>query len=97
MAGLQPGSLTDTLIMPYHTISAPRGMQGDVGEKVALRNFSEPIGDPAKLAEALITAASGKHPPRRLVLGSDASEAALVARLAEVKAQRDSAAVTNYT
>jgi NAD(P)-dependent dehydrogenase (short-subunit alcohol dehydrogenase family) len=64
-----------------------------------LRNFSEPIGDPAKLAEALITATSGKHPPRRLVLGSGAYEAvhaALAARLAEVEAQRDSASITNY-
>jgi hypothetical protein len=41
-----------------------------------LREFSEPIGDPAKLAEVLITATSSKHPPRRLVLGSDAYEAA---------------------
>jgi NAD(P)-dependent dehydrogenase (short-subunit alcohol dehydrogenase family) len=63
-----------------------------------LRNFSEPIGDPAKLAEALITATSRKHPPRRLVLGSDSYEAvhaALAARLSEVEAQRDSASITN--
>jgi NAD(P)-dependent dehydrogenase (short-subunit alcohol dehydrogenase family) len=63
-----------------------------------LSTFAEPIGDPAKLAQALITAANSDQPPRRLLLGTDAYEAvhaALTARLAEVQAQRDSAAITN--
>jgi hypothetical protein len=51
------------------------------------------------LAQALIAAADTDQPLRRLLLGSDAYEAvhaALTARLAEVQAQRDSAAITNY-
>jgi hypothetical protein len=63
-----------------------------------LSTFAEPIGDPAKLAQALITAVNSDQPPRRLLLGTDAYEAvhaALTARLAEVQAQRDSAAITN--
>jgi NAD(P)-dependent dehydrogenase (short-subunit alcohol dehydrogenase family) len=65
-----------------------------------LSTFAEPIGDPAKLAQALITAADADRPPRRLLLGSDAYEAvfaALTARLAEAQAQRESASITNYT
>jgi NAD(P)-dependent dehydrogenase (short-subunit alcohol dehydrogenase family) len=64
-----------------------------------LGNFAEPIGDPDKLAWAVIAAADLPHPPRRLLLGSDAYRsvhAALGARLAEAEAQRDGAAVTDY-
>ena len=56
------------------------------------------IGDPARMAEAMI-ASVGVHPaPRRLVLGSDAYQAmetALAARLADVRTQRESAAGTD--
>lgn len=65
-----------------------------------LRQFSEPMGDPAKLAAAVIAAADMAQPPRRLLLGSDAYEAvhaALTARLGEVEAQRDSASTTDHT
>jgi NAD(P)-dependent dehydrogenase (short-subunit alcohol dehydrogenase family) len=64
-----------------------------------LRQFSNPIGDPAKLAGAVLAAADATPPPRRLLLGSDAYEAvhtSLTARLAEVKAQKEHASITDY-
>jgi hypothetical protein len=64
-----------------------------------LRNFSEPAGDPARLAAAVIAAADAVQPPRRLLLGSDAYHAvhaSLTARLREVEAQKDSASMTNH-
>jgi NAD(P)-dependent dehydrogenase (short-subunit alcohol dehydrogenase family) len=63
-----------------------------------LRNFAEPMGDPARLASAVITVADAAPPPRRLLLGSDAYEAihaSLTARLHEVEAQKDSASRCN--
>lgn len=64
-----------------------------------LGTFAQPIGDPARLATALIAAADSAQPPRRLVLGSDsyaAIHASLTARLQEVEAQRESASVTDH-
>jgi NAD(P)-dependent dehydrogenase (short-subunit alcohol dehydrogenase family) len=64
-----------------------------------LRNFSEPAGDPARLATAVIAAADAARPPRRLLLGSDAYEAvhaSLTARLREVEAQKDTASMTDH-
>jgi NAD(P)-dependent dehydrogenase (short-subunit alcohol dehydrogenase family) len=64
-----------------------------------LRDFSDPIGDPAKLAAAVIAAADTAPPPRRLLLGSDAYQAvhaSLTARLAEVEAQRELASITDH-
>jgi NAD(P)-dependent dehydrogenase (short-subunit alcohol dehydrogenase family) len=55
-----------------------------------LASFAEPIGDPVKVAHAIIAAADVERPPRRLLLGSDAYEhvqAALSTRLREVEAQ----------
>ena len=63
-----------------------------------LASFAEPIGDPIKVAQAIIAAADAEQPPRRLLLGSDAYEhvhAALSARLREVEAQRASAGQTD--
>jgi NAD(P)-dependent dehydrogenase (short-subunit alcohol dehydrogenase family) len=63
-----------------------------------LASFGEPIGDPVKIARAIIAAADAERPPRRLVLGSDAYvhvQAALTTRLREVEAQRESARRTD--
>jgi NAD(P)-dependent dehydrogenase (short-subunit alcohol dehydrogenase family) len=63
-----------------------------------LASFAEPIGDPIKMAHAIIAAADAERPPRRLLLGSDAYEhvhAALSTRLREVEAQRESARRTD--
>jgi hypothetical protein len=65
-----------------------------------LRDFSDPTGDPAKLAAADIAAADTTPPPRRLLLGSDAYEAvhaSFTARLDEVDAQREHASITDHT
>ncbi|GIF47705.1 NADP-dependent 3-hydroxy acid dehydrogenase YdfG [Asanoa ferruginea] len=56
------------------------------------------IGDPARMATAMIASVDQDTAPRRLVLGSDAfaaMEAALTARLADVRTQRESAAATD--
>ncbi|GIH15040.1 SDR family oxidoreductase [Rugosimonospora africana] len=56
------------------------------------------IGDPARMAIAMIASVDRDPAPRRLVLGSDAYQAiegALTTRLAEVRAQRESAEATD--
>jgi hypothetical protein len=58
------------------------------------------IGDPARMATAMIASVSQYPAPRRLVLGSDAHQAietALTARLADVRTQRESAAATDHS
>lgn len=84
-----------------HTRSADAGtalpVYAELRERT-LRDFSEPIGEPAALATAVLAAADAAEPPRRLVLGSDAYDAirrSLTARLREVEQQKDSAAVTD--
>jgi hypothetical protein len=49
-------------------------------------------GDPAKLAQALVTIAELKQPPLRFIGGEDAiagAEAALAARQQQIEAHRD--------
>ncbi len=56
------------------------------------------IGDPARMATAMIASVDRNPAPRRLVLGSDAYqgiETALTARLADIQSQRESAATTD--
>ena len=56
------------------------------------------IGDPARMATAMIESVDRDPAPRRLVLGSDSYEAmenALTARLADIRAQRESAEATD--
>jgi hypothetical protein len=58
-----------------------------------------PIGDPAKMAQIMIDSVEQTPAPRRLVLGSDSYKFmhdALTERLAELEAQRDSAAATDF-
>jgi NAD(P)-dependent dehydrogenase (short-subunit alcohol dehydrogenase family) len=57
-----------------------------------------PLGDPGKMAAAIIAGAEQVPAPRRLVLGSDAYrfvQAALAQRLAEVEAQAATAGATD--
>ncbi|GAA2338854.1 SDR family oxidoreductase [Streptomyces kunmingensis] len=59
---------------------------------------ADSLGDPAKMARAIIEAATSARPPRRLVLGSDsytAIEQALSGRLAALRAQEEVARSTN--
>jgi NAD(P)-dependent dehydrogenase (short-subunit alcohol dehydrogenase family) len=56
-------------------------------------------GDPAKMAAAIIASADQNPAPKRIVLGTDSFNmitGALTARLADVQAQKDSAAATDY-
>lgn len=58
------------------------------------------VGDPAKMAQAIIDSVSVPDPPQRLVLGSDAHTMigeALTARLAAHEAQRELARTTDRT
>ncbi|MFZ4894337.1 SDR family oxidoreductase [Plantibacter sp. Mn2098] len=57
------------------------------------------IGDPVKIAAAIIASADQRPAPKRIVLGSDSFtmiSSALTARLADVQAQKDSASATDY-
>ncbi len=57
-------------------------------------------GDLAKMTTAILDAATAADPPRRLTLGSDSYRlirSGLLARLAELEAQQDSAAATDAT
>lgn len=59
-----------------------------------------PIGDPARMAARMIDSVGITPAPRRLVLGSDSYRFihnALTERLAELEAQRDTAAATDIT
>ena len=56
------------------------------------------IGDPAKVADAILALADSEDPPTRLTLGSDSYrniERALSRRLSELERQRESAGVTD--
>jgi NAD(P)-dependent dehydrogenase (short-subunit alcohol dehydrogenase family) len=56
-------------------------------------------GDPVRVADAIRCTGLASDPPRRLLLGSDAYQLvrpALASRLAEVDAQRDTAADTDF-
>ncbi|GGX59553.1 SDR family oxidoreductase [Streptomyces minutiscleroticus] len=63
-----------------------------------IRNAPPSPGDPAKMAAAIIESAGRTPAPRRLVLGSDSyrfMHDALTERLAELEAQKESAATTD--
>jgi NAD(P)-dependent dehydrogenase (short-subunit alcohol dehydrogenase family) len=64
---------------------------------LAMGRFPE-VGDPAKVAGAILALADLERPPRRLVLGSDGwrnIERALRQRLAELELQKESAKATD--
>lgn len=66
--------------------------------RILTERTTEGIGDPARMASAMIASVEREPAPRRLVLGSDAyatMETALTSRLADVRAQRESAAATD--
>ena len=66
--------------------------------RILTERTSQGIGDPARMATAMIESVEREPAPLRLVLGSDAAQAmegALTARLADVRAQRVSAAATD--
>ena len=66
--------------------------------RILTERTTQGIGDPARMASAMIASVDRSPAPLRLVLGSDAAQAmagALAARLADVQSQRSSAAATD--
>lgn len=66
--------------------------------RILTERTTQGIGDPARMATAMIASVDRSPAPLRLVLGSDAQQAmesALSARLDDIRAQRESAAATD--
>jgi NAD(P)-dependent dehydrogenase (short-subunit alcohol dehydrogenase family) len=66
--------------------------------RILTEQTTQGIGDPARMATAMIASVETSPAPLRLVLGSDAAQAmetALTARLADVRSQRESAVATD--
>jgi NAD(P)-dependent dehydrogenase (short-subunit alcohol dehydrogenase family) len=73
---------------------------GDFRRALALHGDKILIGDPVKMAQAMIASCELKPAPRRLVLGSDAYqhiEASLVERLALLRSQKELAFSTDLS
>jgi NAD(P)-dependent dehydrogenase (short-subunit alcohol dehydrogenase family) len=73
---------------------------GDFRRAIALHGEKILIGDPVKMAQAMIASCTHKPAPRRLVLGSDAYqhiEASLVERLALLRSQKELAFSTDLS
>jgi NAD(P)-dependent dehydrogenase (short-subunit alcohol dehydrogenase family) len=73
---------------------------GDFRRAIALHGEKILIGDPVKMAQAMIASCKLKPAPRRLVLGSDAyqhTEASLVDRLALLRSQKELAFSTDLS
>lgn len=94
---VEPGGFRTDANTRSHEVATALPVYAALREE-QLAGFAEPMGDATRFATALADAVVSGRPPRRLVLGSDcwsASVAALTARLHEVGAQRESAAVTD--
>jgi NAD(P)-dependent dehydrogenase (short-subunit alcohol dehydrogenase family) len=87
-------SLQTARPMPEYD-GTPAAMTRGIGDR------SRPsLGDPAKMAARIIESAAQSPAPLRLVLGSDAQrfiQTALEQRLADVKAQAETAGLTDWT
>jgi NAD(P)-dependent dehydrogenase (short-subunit alcohol dehydrogenase family) len=94
---VEPGMIRTSFYQAATRVPASRAYQGTAVDRDALP-LEEMPGDQAKVVAAMIRAALAPDPPRRLLLGSDASRlvrAALTARLAGFEAQQDLAASTD--
>ncbi|WP_413105694.1 SDR family oxidoreductase [Streptomyces sp. Inha503] len=101
---VEPGSIDSDFFARLDVASAIEAYRdGPVG---ALRDYlsdraavkRDAIGDPRRMARAIIEAAEAAEPPRRLVLGSDAYEwieKALHSRLSALRSQEAAARSTN--
>lgn len=100
-----------TIVEPGGARTGFRGRTSQLAEPLAaydgtpaamvrgIRAYDQYVGDPAKMAAAIIASGDAPTAQRRLVLGSDSQQfihAALLERLAEVEAQLESAALTDY-
>src|SRR3954462_9165708 len=94
---VNPGFFRTELLTPESTNYAPASIEDYAEQSAAPGEFFESMngkqgGDPAKLAQALLTIADEQQPPLRFIAGDDAiagAEAALAARHEQIDAYRE--------
>jgi NAD(P)-dependent dehydrogenase (short-subunit alcohol dehydrogenase family) len=94
---VNPGFFRTELLTTESTNYAPASISDYAEQSAAHREFFESMngkqgGDPAKLAQALVTIADEQSPPLRFIGGADAiagAEAALAARQQQIDAYRE--------
>src|SRR3954465_8812969 len=94
---VNPGFFRTELLTPESTNYAPASIADYAEQSAAHREFFESMngkqgGDPAKLAQALVTIADEQQPPLRFIAGDDAiegAEAALTTRREQIDAYRE--------
>src|SRR5688572_9484379 len=91
--GVNPGFFRTELLTQESTKYAAASVEDYAERSAAMREFFESMngkqpGDPAKLAQALLTIADQEQPPFRFIAGADATAAA-EAKLAERQQQID--------
>jgi len=94
---VNPGFFRTALLTPESTNYAPASIEDYAEPSAAQREFFEGMngkqgGDPAKLAEALLTIAGQEQPPFRFIAGADAieqAEATLAERRQQIDAHRE--------
>jgi NAD(P)-dependent dehydrogenase (short-subunit alcohol dehydrogenase family) len=94
---VNPGFFRTTLLTTESTNYAPASIEDYAERNAAQREFWASMdgkqgGDPAKLAQALLTIADQEHPPFRFIAGTDAVKAAeetLAERQQQIDAYRD--------
>jgi NAD(P)-dependent dehydrogenase (short-subunit alcohol dehydrogenase family) len=99
-----------TIVEPGGASTGFRGHSSQLAEPLAayddtpaamvrgIRDYDHYVGDPAKMADAIIASADQQPAPRRLVLGSDSYKAmhdAIAVRLEEIEAQQHTAGATD--
>lgn len=98
---VEPGSARTEFRTGSAQLATPMAVYDDTPAAMprGIRNPALPsIGDPTKMAQAMIDSVDREPAPRRLVLGSDSYQymhAALTERIAELEAQQGSAAATD--
>ena len=91
---VNPGFFRTELLTPESTNYAPASIEDYAEQSAGHREFFESMngkqgGDPARLAEALVTIADEQEPPLRFIAGDDAiqgAESALAARRQQIEA-----------
>jgi NAD(P)-dependent dehydrogenase (short-subunit alcohol dehydrogenase family) len=94
---VNPGFFRTELLTTESTNYAPASIEDYAEQSAAHREFFESMngkqgGDPAKLAQVLVTIAEEQSPPLRFIAGADAiegAEAALAARQQQIDAYRE--------
>jgi NAD(P)-dependent dehydrogenase (short-subunit alcohol dehydrogenase family) len=94
---VNPGFFRTELLTTESTNYAPASIEDYAEQSAAHREFFESMngkqgGDPAKLAQALVTIADEQSPPLRFIGGADAiagAEASLAARQQQIDAYRE--------